>query len=58
MYGLEIRKHVLKLIDNGKSQSEVANFLDISLKTIHTWVNRIKKGISLEPQTHVAAQER
>ena len=52
MYGEELRKKVITLIEQGKSQQEVGDFLGINPRTIRHWVHQLKTQGTLAPQTH------
>ncbi len=57
MYGEELRKKVINLIEQGKSQQEVGDFLGINPRTIRHWVHRLKTRGTLASQTHKERQK-
>ena len=42
MYGEELRKKVINLIEEDKSQQEVGDFLGINTRKIRHWVHQLK----------------
>jgi transposase len=58
MYDISIRQKVLSLLTNGKTQEEVSEFLNISIRTIQRWLRCEKLGESLKPKTNNPRQRK
>ena len=42
-YSLDLRKRVLKYLENGGTQKEASSIFDVSLKTVTNWAKRNKE---------------
>ncbi len=58
MHPLAIREKVIALLKEGKSQKEIAEFLNISVRTIQRWQKAFSSGQTLVPQNKTARKRK
>ena len=58
MYGEEIRRKVIDLLESGQTQQAVGDYLEINPRTIRNWLHRLKNQGNISPQTHGERQRK